>query len=134
VSDVTLGDFWDRFDNVKGLANKKDGLSYLLGIIDKYDIPNVGITYLGYEDILRHDIVREFVIAFDKEQIEEKRKATINANYNYVMITNKNYTQFNKLIKESYMSLSFLSFNNSLNFKFQKICEIFLSNEFNQAA
>lgn len=30
VSDVTLGDFWDRFDNVKGLANKKDGLSMIM--------------------------------------------------------------------------------------------------------
>lgn len=30
VSDVTLGDFWDRFDFVKGLTNKKDGLSMIM--------------------------------------------------------------------------------------------------------
>ena len=68
---IFLGDDSGVQTDVK---NKKDGLSYLLGIVDKYDIPNVGITYLGYEDILRHDIVREFVIAFDKEQIEEKER------------------------------------------------------------
>ena len=30
VSDITLGDFWDRHDNVKGLNNKKDGLSMIM--------------------------------------------------------------------------------------------------------
>ena len=30
VSDITLGDFWDRHDDVKGLNNKKDGLSMIM--------------------------------------------------------------------------------------------------------
>lgn len=30
VSDITLGDFWDRYDNVKGLTNKKGGLSMIM--------------------------------------------------------------------------------------------------------
>lgn len=54
------------------VKNKIDGLSYLLGIMQKYKIEDAAYTKLGYEDILRSGITREFVIAYDKELQEEK--------------------------------------------------------------
>lgn len=56
------------------IRNKKDGLSYLLGIVDKYNVSGVGVTFFEYEDILRSDITKEFVIAFDSELQEEKKR------------------------------------------------------------
>lgn len=49
------------------VVDKKNGLSYLLDIVEKYDIPQVGITYFHIEDILRSGVVKQFVIAYDKE-------------------------------------------------------------------
>ena len=66
---ILLGDNSGTQSDIK---NKKDGLSYLLGIIDKYKIEDAAYTKLGYEDILRSGITREFVIAYDKELQEEK--------------------------------------------------------------
>jgi phosphate starvation-inducible PhoH-like protein len=54
------------------IKNSVEGLSYLLGIVEKYNIPDVGITYFGYDDILRSPITKSFVIAFDKELQEKK--------------------------------------------------------------
>jgi phosphate starvation-inducible protein PhoH and related proteins len=54
------------------IKNTVEGLSYLLGIVEKYNIPDVGITYFGYDDILRSNITKDFVIAFDKELQEKK--------------------------------------------------------------
>ena len=56
------------------IKNKQDGLSYLLGVIDKYDIPDTDFVRFDYDDILRSDVVKHFVIAFDKELQEEKAK------------------------------------------------------------
>lgn len=56
------------------IKNKQDGLSYLLGIIEKYDIPDTDFIHFDYNDILRSDVTRHFVIAFDKELQEEKAK------------------------------------------------------------
>lgn len=44
-----------------------NGLEYLEKIIHKYNIDNVGFVEFNYEDILRSDITKEFVIAYDKE-------------------------------------------------------------------
>lgn len=66
---ILLGDASGTQSDIK---NKKDGLSYLLGIIDKYKIEDAAYTKLGYEDILRSGLTREFVIAYDKELQLEK--------------------------------------------------------------
>lgn len=44
-----------------------NGLEYLEKIVKKYTIPDVGFIEFGYNDILRSDITRSFVIAYDKE-------------------------------------------------------------------
>lgn len=44
-----------------------NGLEYLEKIVKKYQIPDVGFIEFGYDDILRSDITRNFVIAYDKE-------------------------------------------------------------------
>jgi len=56
------------------ITDKQNGLAYLLGLVEKYDIPSVGVTYLDIEDILRSEVTKSFVIAFDKELQEAKRK------------------------------------------------------------
>jgi len=55
------------------IKNKTDGLSYLLGVIEKYNI-SAGVTKLTYDDILRSDITKEFVIAYDKELYQATKK------------------------------------------------------------
>lgn len=55
------------------IRNKKDGLSYLLGVVAKYCIEDVGVVKFKYEDILRSDITKQFVIAFDTEAQEAKK-------------------------------------------------------------
>lgn len=55
------------------VKNTEDGLSYLVGIIEKYDIAETGITYFTQEDILRSGITKQFVIAFDAELQEAFR-------------------------------------------------------------
>lgn len=55
------------------IKNKTDGLSYLLGVIEKYNI-SAGVTKLTYDDILRSDITKEFVIAYDKELHQATKK------------------------------------------------------------
>ena len=64
------------------VKNKINGLSYLLGVIDKYKIQDAAYTKLGYEDILRSGITREFVIAYDKELQEEKDSIKPQQNHN----------------------------------------------------
>jgi len=44
-----------------------NGLEYLEKIVKKYQIPSVGFIEFGYDDILRSEITRDFVIAYDKE-------------------------------------------------------------------
>jgi len=56
------------------ITDKKNGLSYLLGIVEKYDIPQVGITYFDIEDVLRSGVTKSFVIAYDKELQDSKRR------------------------------------------------------------
>ena len=57
------------------ITDKKNGLSYLLGIVEKYNIPDVGITYFDIEDILRSGVTKSFVLAYDKELQDSKRKS-----------------------------------------------------------
>lgn len=66
---ILLGDDSNAQTDIK---NKVNGLNYLLGILDKYKIEDAAYTKLGYEDILRSGIVKEFVIAYDKQNQEEK--------------------------------------------------------------
>lgn len=56
------------------ITDKKNGLSYLLGIVEKYNIPDVGITYFDIEDILRSGVTKSFVLAYDQELQDSKRK------------------------------------------------------------
>lgn len=44
-----------------------NGLEYLEKIIQKYSIDNVGFVEFNYNDIMRSDITKDFVIAYDKE-------------------------------------------------------------------
>lgn len=60
-------------DVKKGLT---DGLTYLHYIIDKYSIPDAAIVQFTRDDIVRSDITRDFVIAFEEEQILEQQKQT----------------------------------------------------------
>lgn len=70
---VILGDDSGIQTDVK---NKQDGLDYLIGIMAKYDIRDSSVVYFGYDDIFRSDITKDFVIAFDKELQEKKKKET----------------------------------------------------------
>lgn len=56
------------------VSDNKNGLAYLIDIADKYNIEGVGITELGVNDIVRSDITREFVIAFDRELQMQKKE------------------------------------------------------------
>jgi spore coat polysaccharide biosynthesis protein SpsF (cytidylyltransferase family) len=46
---------------------KEDGLDRFCELVEKYEINGVGIVRFTPDDILRHDIVRELVLAFQKE-------------------------------------------------------------------
>ena len=46
---------------------KEDGLDRFCELVEKYEINGVGIVKFTPDDILRHDIVRELVLAFQKE-------------------------------------------------------------------
>ena len=48
----------------------KSGIVYLQEIVEKYGIGDVGIVTFTHDDIVRSGIVKEFVIAFDKEGSE----------------------------------------------------------------
>jgi phosphate starvation-inducible PhoH-like protein len=46
---------------------KEDGLDKFCQLVEKYEIDGVGIVRFTPDDILRHDIVREIILAFEKE-------------------------------------------------------------------
>lgn len=46
---------------------KEDGLEKFCKLVEKYEINGVGIVKFTPDDILRHDIVRELILAFQKE-------------------------------------------------------------------
>ena len=46
---------------------KEDGLDRFCELVEKYEINGVGIVRFTPDDILRHDIVRQLVLAFQKE-------------------------------------------------------------------
>ena len=46
---------------------KEDGLEKFCKLVEKYEINGVGIVRFTPDDILRHDIVREIILAFEKE-------------------------------------------------------------------
>ena len=46
---------------------KEDGLDKFCQLVEKYDINGVGIVRFTPDDILRHDILREIILAFEKE-------------------------------------------------------------------
>lgn len=54
------------------VKNKVNGLSFLKGIVEKYNIEGVASVTFTYDDILRSNITKSFVIAFDKEMQEGK--------------------------------------------------------------
>lgn len=46
---------------------KEDGLEKFCKLVEKYEIDGVGVVHFTPDDILRHDIVRELILAFQKE-------------------------------------------------------------------
>ena len=46
---------------------KEDGLEKFCNLIEKYNIDGVGVVKFTPDDILRHDIVKELILAFEKE-------------------------------------------------------------------
>ena len=46
---------------------KEDGLEKFCKLVEKYEINGVGVVRFTPDDILRHDIVRELILAFEKE-------------------------------------------------------------------
>lgn len=59
---VIMGD--TRQSDVK---KSVDGLSYLVDIINRYNIQKTGYVELGKDDIVRSGITRDFVLAYEKE-------------------------------------------------------------------
>ena len=59
---VIMGD--TRQSDVKKTT---DGLTYLVDIIEKYQIQKTGVVELGKNDIVRSGITRDFVLAYEKE-------------------------------------------------------------------
>lgn len=51
-----------------------DGLTYLKFIIEKYNIQDTAFVQFNRDDIVRSDITRDFVIAFEEELILEQQK------------------------------------------------------------
>lgn len=54
--------------------NLTDGLTYLKFIIEKYQIQDTAFVQFNRDDIVRSDITRDFVIAFEEEQILEQQQ------------------------------------------------------------
>lgn len=46
----------------------KNGLDYLVEVVEKYQVNDIGIVSFGHDDIVRSGMVKDFVIAFEKEQ------------------------------------------------------------------
>lgn len=46
---------------------KEDGLERFCDLVSKYSIDDIGIVKFTPDDILRHDIVKQLIIAFEKE-------------------------------------------------------------------
>lgn len=44
-----------------------DGITYLIGIIEKYKIKHTGLIEMGKDDIVRSGITKEFVLAYEKD-------------------------------------------------------------------
>lgn len=45
----------------------QNGLDYIQHIVEKYGIPSVGVIEFTSDDIVRSDLVKQFVMAFEKE-------------------------------------------------------------------
>lgn len=46
---------------------KNSGLEQFCNIVEKYQIDDIGIVHFTTDDILRHDVVKKIILAFDKE-------------------------------------------------------------------
>lgn len=55
-------------------AGTTDGLTYLKYITEKYNIQDVAFVQFTRDDIVRSDITRDFVIAFEEEQKLQQQK------------------------------------------------------------
>jgi len=85
-------DFLEKYyDKYPDIINAKS-IKYMFEGKKHYYFPDFYIPSLN----LIVECKNSYLAEKDKEQIEEKRKATIANNYNYIMITNKDYTNMNK--------------------------------------
>jgi hypothetical protein len=71
-------------------------IKYLYENKHKYYHPDFFIPSLN----LIVEIKNSYLAIRDKKQIKAKRKATISSGFNYIMIIDKDYTQFNDLIQK----------------------------------
>jgi phosphate starvation-inducible PhoH-like protein len=49
------------------IRNGVDGMTYIVNILDNYEIRDSGIIEFGIEDIVRSGITRDFVIAYEED-------------------------------------------------------------------
>jgi phosphate starvation-inducible PhoH-like protein len=51
----------------------RNGLEYLISIVEKYKIPDVEIVRFTHDDIVRSGITKDFVLAYEKEMTEDAK-------------------------------------------------------------
>lgn len=59
---VMMGD-----SNQNDVKHGIDGISYLVSVLDKYDIQDSGVVEFGEDDIVRSGLTKDFVIAYNRE-------------------------------------------------------------------
>jgi uncharacterized C2H2 Zn-finger protein len=87
-------DFLEKYFNKLDIKNSPS-IKYVFEFKNKIYFPDFYIPSLN----LIIEIKNSYLAKRDKLKIEEKRKATIANGFNYIMIINKNYINFNELLK-----------------------------------
>lgn len=87
-------DFLEKYFN-KFEIQKAHSIKYEFNNKNKYYHPDFFIPFLN----LIIEIKNSYYAKIDKDKIDCKQNATINNGYNYIMIVNKNYEEFEKLLK-----------------------------------
>lgn len=87
-------DFLENFYNIFLDVQNSPSVKYKFQGKNKVYFPDFYIPSLN----LVIEIKNSYLVEKDKEQIEAKEKATIANGFKYIMIVNKNYNEFNKLV------------------------------------
>lgn len=53
---------------------QRSGLSYALDVLK--DVEDIGVVYLGQNDVIRHSLVKKIIDAFEKVEAEEKKNSS----------------------------------------------------------